>query len=96
MNSQDPGKVYLLGLTDPSSFMLMWPIDPKSHSPSIQHLLAGWVLEFIVNLLLNAHVDCPATFRRVLQVFNNRVIVFLPTIHISGAEKASHIVSADG
>ena len=72
----------------------MWPGGSERRSPRVCDFLTHWILDQrdVGVLLLDAHHNGPSTLRRVLQMFYQRIVVLLPSIHSCVAKEAFRVV----
>jgi hypothetical protein len=96
VSSADPmniGTTYLFNLAFPALFGFMWPFICKCSLSGLNHPDARRIfLAQIPILLLNCRNNSPAATRRMFQMLNQRIIIFLPPIQRFMAEKAGDVV----
>jgi hypothetical protein len=87
---------YLFNLAFPALFGFMRPFICKCSLSGLDHPNARRIFfAQIPTLLLNCRNNSPAATRRMFQMFDQRIIIFLPSIQRLVAEKAGNIVRID-
>jgi hypothetical protein len=91
--SEDNAQLYLSNLAFPALFSFVRPFICKCSFSSLDHPDGRRIfLAQCPILLLNCRNNRPATVWRMLQVLNQRIIIFLPSIQRFMAEEAGDIV----
>ena len=87
------GTTYLFNLAFPALFGFMWPFIGKCSLSGFDHPHACRIfLAQIPILLLNCRNNRPPTIRRMLQMFHQWIIIFLPSVQRFMAKEAGDIV----
>lgn len=85
---------YLFRLTDPASFPIVRPQLTKRRQSRLSYRVARRVFDLrgVGAVLLDVHHEGPTALRGMLQMFCDRVVLFLPSIERSATQETCRVV----